>query len=115
MTQSLTKCEAFGMIADAIESLVNQEGFTIKVYTGKGTNFELGASDLAALCAFLLRQQQRKQGLTLTEVTKRLGATSNNAYARYEQGRSIPTVQKLSQLFAAVSAHRDSVVVENEA
>jgi transcriptional regulator with XRE-family HTH domain len=42
-------------------------------------------------------------------------SAAQHAYARYEQGRSIPTVQKLSQLFAAVSAHRDSVVVENEA
>ncbi len=53
--------------------------------------------------------------VSLSEVADRLGATSINAYARYEQGRSIPTVQKLSQLFAAVSTHRDFVVVESEA
>jgi transcriptional regulator with XRE-family HTH domain len=46
-------------------------------------------------------------------VAERLGVTSINAYARYEQGRSIPTIQKLSQLFAAVSSDRDFVVAES--
>jgi transcriptional regulator with XRE-family HTH domain len=53
--------------------------------------------------------------LSLAEVADRLGVASINAYARYEQGRSIPTVQKLSQLFAAVSPRRDFVVVESAA
>lgn len=37
-----------------------------------------------------------------------------NAYARYEQGRSVPTIQKLSELFAAAMPHRDLVRVESE-
>jgi transcriptional regulator with XRE-family HTH domain len=53
--------------------------------------------------------------LSLSEVARRLGVTSINTYARYEQGRSVPTVQKLSQLFAAVSPERDFVLVESEA
>ena len=60
-TQGLTKRDAFEMIADAIESLVNKDGFAIDVFPGKGSHIEIGSSDQASLCAFLLRQQRRKQ------------------------------------------------------
>ena len=69
---------------------------------------------LRALTAFLLRRARQRAGLSLAQVAERLGATSINAYARYEQGRSVPTIQKLSELFAAVMPHRDLVLVESE-
>ena len=111
-TQGLTKRDAFEMIADAIETLVNKVGFTIDVFPGKGSHFEIGSSDQAALCAFLLRQQRRKQGLTLDEVTKRLGVTSHTAYARYEQGKAVPSIQKFYELLAAVSNGTDFILSE---
>ena len=103
MTQGRTKKEAFEMIADAIESLVNKPGFRIEVFAGKGDYFEIGSSDQGLLTAFLLRRQRLKQGLSLEEVTRVLGAKSLNAYARYEQGKSVPTVSKFHQLLSAVS------------
>lgn len=69
---------------------------------------------LRVLTAFLLRRARQRAGLSLAQVAERLGATSINAYARYEQGRSVPTIQKLSELFAAVMPHRDLVLVESE-
>lgn len=51
---------------------------------------------------------------SLADVSRRLGARSLNAYARYEQGRSVPTVQKLSELLSAVSPHKDFVLVESQ-
>ena len=78
VTQGRTKKEAYEMIADAIESLVNKEGFVIDLYPGKGQYFELSSTDLATLTAFLLRRLRMKQGLTLVEVSKRLGAKSHN-------------------------------------
>lgn len=115
VTQGRTKKDAFQMIADAIESLANRPGFKLKVFPGAGEYFEVGSEDFATLTALLLRRARQRAGLTLSEVASRLGVASVNAYARYEQGRSIPTVQKLSQLFAAVSSQRDFVVVESEA
>jgi len=35
-------------------------------------------------------------------VARRLGQKSPNAYARYEQGRSVPTVEKLNELMRAI-------------
>ena len=112
-TQGRTKKEAYGMIADAIESLVNKRGFAIKVFPGKGEYFEVGSSDQATLSAFLLRRQRTKRGLTLAEVAKRLGAKSHNTYARYEQGKSVPTIEKFIQLLSAVSPEKDFVLIES--
>ena len=115
VTQGRTKNEAYEMIVDAIESLMNKEGFEVLVYPGKGQYFEVSSTDLATLTAFLLRRLRVKQGLTLVEVSKRLGAKSHNAYARYEQGKSIPTLEKFSQLLAALSPDNDFVLMESQA
>jgi DNA-binding XRE family transcriptional regulator len=103
------------MIADAIGSLAKRPRFTVEVFPGTGEYFEVGSEDQATLTALLLRRARQRAGLSLAQVAQRLGATSINAYARYEHGRSIPTVQKLSQLFSAVTSHRDLVVIESEA
>jgi hypothetical protein len=102
------------MIADAIESLVRRDGFAIKVFPGAGEEFEIGAVDEAALTALLLRRARVRSGLSLAEVAARLGAKSINGYARYEQGRSVPSLRKLSQLYAAVKKRTgDFVLIES--
>jgi ribosome-binding protein aMBF1 (putative translation factor) len=55
----------------------------------------------------------QKAGLSLAVIAARLGARSLNAYARYEQGRMKPSVQKLSELLSAVVPDRDFVLVES--
>ncbi len=114
VTQGRTRKEALEMIADAVESLANAPGFTLNVFPGAGEYFEVGSTDQGALTALLLRRARQRAGLSLSQVAERLGAKSINAYARYEHGRSMPTVQKLSQLFAAVASRRDLVIVESE-
>jgi hypothetical protein len=112
-TQGRTKKEAFEMIADAVESLVAKEGFRVDVFPDSDGKFEIGSDDVSALTAFLLKRQRVKRGLSLDEVAKRLGAKSVNAYARYEQGRSVPTIIKLNELLAAVSPDTDFVLTES--
>jgi len=114
VTQGRTKKDAFEMISDAIETLVNKTGFELHIFPGKSSYLEVGSSDAATLTAFLLRRQRMKQGLTLVEVSKRLGAKSHTTYARYEQGKSVPTIEKLNQLLAAVSPGRDFVLAESQ-
>ncbi len=114
VTQGRTKKEAFSMIADAIEALVNKKGFKVRVFPGKGEYFEVDSAEQAKLSAFLLRRQRTKRGLTLVEVAHRLGAKSHNTYARYEQGKSVPTIEKFVQLLSAVSPGNDFVLVESQ-
>lgn len=114
VTQGSTKKNAFDMISDAIESLVNKKGFKLEVFPGKNSYFEIGSPELAVLTAFLLRRQRIKHGLTLHDVKKRLGAKSHNTYARYEQGKSVPTIEKFNQLLSAISPDRDFVLAESQ-
>ncbi|NJN36281.1 MAG: helix-turn-helix transcriptional regulator [Nitrospiraceae bacterium] len=55
------------------------------------------------MTALFLRRQREKRGLTLAQAAERLQQTSRNAYARYEQGRAVPTVDKLEELLRAVA------------
>lgn len=103
VTQGRTRKDAFTMIADAIEVLANKKGFRVEVFPGVGEYFEVGSTDVAGLTALLLRRQRVRRGLTLAETTRRLGARSINSYARYEQGRAVPSIERLNELLAAVT------------
>jgi len=110
LTQGHTKKEALEMIGDLIETMVAKKGFTAEVYATKGDRFEVGSDDVKALVALLLRRKRELSGLSLAEVAERLGISSRNAYARYEQGEAAPTLEKLCQLLHAVSPEEDLVI-----
>lgn len=112
-TQGKSRSDAFAMIADAVQQLVDRKGFRVTVHPGDGESFELGSNEPAALTALMLRRLRSRAGLTLAEVAERLDAKSLNAWARYEQGRAVPTIVKLSELFAAVAPGRDFVITES--
>ena len=103
ITQGRTKREAFAMAEDLIETMAGAKGFRASVYPTGGETFEIGANDITVLLALLLRRQRERQGLTLAEAAEKLGQRSKNAYARYEQGKSKPTVEKLEQLLKAIA------------
>ena len=44
----------------------------------------------------------------------RLGESSRNAYARYERGDAVPTVEKLDALLKAAAPDADFVIREAE-
>jgi transcriptional regulator with XRE-family HTH domain len=56
---------------------------------------------------------RQKAGLSLEEVAARLGSKSPNSYARYEQGRSVPSVEKFAELFSAVAPNKEFVIMES--
>ncbi len=110
MTQGRTRAEALEMIADWLETMVNRKNFQARVFpTGKHT-FEVGGSDAAAMTALLLRRRREASGASLREVASRLGASSRNAYARYERGEVVPTLDKLDALLKAASPEGDFVI-----
>jgi hypothetical protein len=102
MTQGTSKKDAYRMIADAIESLVNRKEFKTDVRPLDKEFFAIGASPESVIVALMLKRQRESHHLTLLEVSRRLGQKSPNAYARYEQGKSLPTVEKLNQLMKAI-------------
>jgi len=110
VTQGRTKREAFEMAKDLIETMADTRRFKVTVYpSGRGETFEVGANNTGILLALLLRRQRERQGLTLAEAAERLGQRSRNAYARYEQGKAMPTVEKMEQLLKAIAPDQEIV------
>lgn len=114
LTQGCTPKEALTMIADWFVTMINRPGFSVTVHEGKQGNFEISASDTKAMVGLLLRRQRQLHGVSLAAAAERLGVKSRNAYARYEQGSSMPTVEKLDKLLQAVSGGRDFVLSPSE-
>lgn len=115
MTQGRSRKEALSMAADLVETLVGRRGFSACVHPLPHGDFEISVSDVRPMIALLLRRQRARSGLTLQQVAERLGARSRNTYARYEQGSSQPTLEKLIQLLHAVAPDRDLVLQQSVA
>ncbi|HEY3745895.1 MAG TPA: helix-turn-helix transcriptional regulator [Gemmatimonadaceae bacterium] len=117
VTQGKTRTEAAAMLADATESLVDRSRFKVTVRdapsAGNG-GVTIEANDPAALVALVLRRQRQASGLSLADVVEKLGQTSKTAYARYEQGDAMPSMEKFEELLRAVSP-RAAVVIGTQA
>ena len=113
MTQGRTKKETYEMVVDMIETMINKEGFKVTIYRGEKDCFEVGSSEPKHMISLLLQRKREMSGLSLSQVSNRLGTKSRNAYARYEQGRSVPSVEKLNELLHAVCPETDIVINES--
>jgi len=113
ITQGRTKKEAYDMVADMLESLVNKEGFKVEIYKEKKDSFEVGSSEPKHMVSLLLQQKREMSGLSLAQVVSRLGMKSRNTYARYERGYSVPSVEKLDELLNTVCPQIDIVINES--
>jgi len=113
MTQGHTKSEAYEMVVDMLESLANKKDFKAKVYKKSKDSFEVGSSEPKHMISLLLQRKRELSGLSLSQVAERLGASSRNTYARYEQGKSVPTVERLNELLHAVCPRSEIVIEES--
>jgi DNA-binding XRE family transcriptional regulator len=93
--------------------MLGDEGLSLRVYPGKGEDFEVGSDDPKPLVRLLLQRKRELSGLSLAQAAERLGASSRNAYARYEKGRSVPSVAKFLELLRAVSPGSDIVLQDS--
>ena len=109
-SQGKSKADAYLMIKDAIEVTADTEGFKIEVIPGEGLSFTVRSDDTRTLVAFMLKRQRVSHELTLQEMAKRLKINSPNAYARYEQGKTAPTVEKLLELLKAIDPKAEPVL-----
>ncbi|HEY9885969.1 MAG TPA: type II toxin-antitoxin system HicB family antitoxin [Vampirovibrionales bacterium] len=106
MTQGETKKEALLMIKDAIQALINREDIEVNVESLKDGEFLVGCSEPKFLIALMLKRQRSAHNLTIQEVVDRLGMSSKNAYAQYEQGKHEPTTSKISQFIDVISPNQ---------
>lgn len=115
MTQGRTRGEALDMIADWFASMAGRSRRAVRIVNVRGAEFEIAAIDTRPMISLLLRRQRQKSGLSLAAVAERLGAKSRNAYARYEQGTTVPTVEKLAELLHAIAPDCEILVDLSEA
>ncbi len=113
MTQGRSRTEALTMIADWLETMVNRKDFKAEVHPRGRSEFEVSGNDVPAMTALLLRRRREASGASLRDVAARLGASSRNAYARYERGEVVPTIEKLDALLKATAPDADFVIRES--
>jgi len=113
MTQGYSQEEALEMVADMVQTMANAAGFQVEVYLGTDGMFEVGSTDPKPMISLLLQRKRELSGLSLSQAAERLGASSRNAYARYEQGRTVPSVEKLNELLRAISPDTDFVISDS--
>lgn len=109
MSQGKSKKEALDMLADAVSELINKDGFHAEI-SKSDKRLILSTNNDKETIALMLRQQRLKHGLTLKEIAKRLGSTSVNSFARYEQGKASPSISKLTQLLSAIDPDLEPVI-----
>lgn len=109
-TQGTSRSDALRKIKEAIETAVDLKSFRIDVHATGTNSFVVRSDDTKALIAFLLRQQRQSRGLTLEAVSARLGINSPNAYARYEQGKTMPSYEKLEELLIAIDPDNEPIL-----
>ncbi|MEM7586913.1 MAG: helix-turn-helix transcriptional regulator [Acidobacteriota bacterium] len=103
MTQGRSEQDAYEMLKDLIETMADVPAFEVTVYPHADGRLEVGANDVKILVALLLRRQREKRGISLADAATLLQQKSRNAYARYEQGKAVPTVEKLDELLRAIA------------
>ena len=113
MTQGRTRKEAFEMIVDLLETMVNRSDFHATCIPGKGGDLEVGSDNVEALVALILQRRRQASGLSLASAAERLNQASRNAYARYEQGQAVPSLTKLLSLLSAVDPEHDIVLTRS--
>ncbi|HUQ97810.1 MAG TPA: helix-turn-helix domain-containing protein [Gemmatimonadaceae bacterium] len=114
LTQGRTRREALEMVKDWLETAVNRVDFRATVHETGRNEFEVSGSDATSMVALLLRRRRAASGASLRDMASRLGATSRNAYARYERGEAAPTLEKLDALLKATSPGGDFVIRETQ-
>ena len=109
-TQGRTKKEACQMAKEAIELVVNLEGFKVAIEPAQNNNFFVVPNNTGPIFAMILRQKRIEHGLSMRDVASRLGQSSPNSYGRYENGKNIPTIEKFDELLAAIDPGLSSIL-----
>lgn len=102
-TQGTSRSDAEAMLADAVQEVVDRDGFVVEVSRIGMGEVTLDANQPKLLAAQVLKYQREIHKLSLADVAKKLGAASRNAYASYEQGRTEPTLSKYLELLRVVA------------
>ncbi len=107
LTQAKSKKEAYFMLGNALELLLNDKGLRIKIIPHSKNTFFLSSNNPISLLSLMLKRQRALKNISLSEMAKKLKTKSKNAYAQYEQGRSEPSLSKLQEFISVLAPQQD--------
>ena len=110
VTQGRSRKDAMEMLEDLIKVALNRPAYKVHVRDVGKSRYVVEVSDPAPLVALILKRQRSKHRLSLADAAKALGQSSRNSFARYEQGRAAPTIDKLVELLHAVAPEMPIVI-----
>lgn len=79
----------------------------------KGEHFFIKVKDIDSLLPIILKRARLARGLSMGDVTKRLGYSSRNSYAQYEYGKTKLTFSKYLELMQAINPDLNLVLGTN--
>jgi hypothetical protein len=103
-TQGKTKKEAYEMAIDVVKCMSPIESIELVITPGESNSFEIGSNNTKAMVAILLKCRRQKSGMSIGQVASKLSLSSRNGYAKYEQGKNLPSVEKLEQMLDVMDA-----------
>ena len=99
------------MIKDAIQCVIDfDDDFKVKIEPINKTSFFIIPNHIGPILSLILKQKRIEAGLTIQEVSKRLGKTSSYAYHRYETGKNLPSLAKFNELLTAINPNISSIL-----
>ncbi|MGK5085408.1 helix-turn-helix transcriptional regulator [Bdellovibrionota bacterium FG-1] len=101
-TQGKSRTNALRMAKEAVEIAVDHAGFEAMCEASDDNTFLVSGNDLSVFLPFILRSIRVAQNVKLMEASERLGSSSPNAFARYEQGNRKPSVEQFEKLLHAI-------------
>ncbi len=102
LTQGKSYKDALAMAKDIVESGIGRRDFKVKIKSISNDTFVVVANNSKLIVAHMLKRLRQKHGLTVREVSKRMGSSSPNTFGAYEQGKAAPTLEKLEELLSAI-------------
>lgn len=101
-TQGTSRKDALAMMEDWVKSMLDDQDFDVKAtFTGKD-EFVLSVKDAKPIIAMIVARNRNSSGLSLAEISSKLGAKSRNAVHQYETGKHDPSISKLQELVDAM-------------
>ena len=106
-TQGKDTEDCLRMATEAVDLICDVKS---KILRSSKTTFFVSADDSKKLVGGFLQTMRSNSGLSISEVAARLGSKSKNSYAQYEQGRVLPSIDKLDQLIRAMNPDQFMVI-----
>jgi len=102
-TQALKASDVEVMMVDAVRSAMEEPRLRVKFMKNDQDSWSLEFADAKDFVTFFLKQLRLQQGLSVEEVSRKLGYKSRASYFQYEAGRREPSIGQFETIVKAMS------------